>query len=681
MFTSEQEAAILVTLAKMPAAPAQPTIQSLREDHLDNKSRIDIVSGWNAFVKTPIGYGFCLMVLAALGWATSYFTGLLPPSASTKTAIEKAVLDKPATPQQLPPIIINLDGKALVPKATEPPKEKAVRAPTADEQWRAELIERQQYNDALRFVKDNGLASLVGMVGNLGAPDLVACCGNQPTEPLVRGRGYNHPSDEKRAKMHADAFHRHGHRQHYIVRAMTAPATFDSRTMGWISPIRDQGNCGDCFGVEASDALTIAFIKAGYQKADGSFVISEQAGLDCGYYHGGCNGGDGPQVYSVMKSTGFPAEKYVDDAGKTINDYPAYTGSPKSCRTAPGAKRWKCADFGYVTSDQSDRAPTVNEVKAGIMAYGTVTFAFDASALNSYNGAPITRLGRNIDHEITGFIGWDDSKACPDGSKGAFICRNQWGKGFGDGGYFWLAYSAVPGVVEACFITATPLPPPPPPPSPVPVPPGPAPPSPTPIGSVKLTIAGTLPPGTYEVLPVGVTAVIQQLQSLLGTLPKASETPKPTADPRLDALEKDVGDLKASQKEIKSSIDRWGETLDRIDKNLQKPKPVVSTPDPPLAQKPPPPAKTASITVLVPVDDAKVFFNSSPTNKTGTRRQYVTELEDDRVYVYEVAATYDGNKYTRSVVVRRGASVTVDFTPAVNHSYVPALRMYAGVPK
>ncbi len=48
----------------------------------------------------------------------------------------------------------------------------------------------------------------------------------------------------------------------------------------------------------------------------------------------------------------------------------------------------------------------------------------------------VTRLGNNIDHEITGFIGWDDNKACPDGSKGAFICRNQWGSSFGDAGYF-----------------------------------------------------------------------------------------------------------------------------------------------------------------------------------------------------------------------------------------------------
>lgn len=317
-------------------------------------------------------------------------------------------------------------------------------------------------------------------------------------------RGYKYPSKYERDVSHYDAYKRHGYRMHRHVQAMTAPATWDSRTLGWIPPIDDQGNCGDCYGVSSSDALTVAFCKAGYQKADGGFHISTQYGLDYrNAYQGGCNGGDGPQVYAYMKATGFPADKYIDSSGKQQSDYPAYTARPGSQRLPAGAKMWKCTDWGYVTSDQSDRAPTVDEVKAGIMNYGTVTFAFDAGALDSYSGQPITRLGGSIDHEITGMLGWDDNKACPDGSKGAFICRNQWGASFGDNGYFWLGYKALPAIVEACFLVVTPLPPPPPPPpnppTPPPAPPGPPPvpppgPSPTPKSPVQLTLN---PDGTY----------------------------------------------------------------------------------------------------------------------------------------------------------------------------------------
>lgn len=285
---------------------------------------------------------------------------------------------------------------------------------------------------------------------------LMALSASASAQPPVPGRGYILPAPEVKAALHADAFKRHGLRMQNHVQAMTAPAQFDSTTMGWIPPIRDQGSCGDCFGVSASDALVVAYCKTGQQKADGSYVISEQYGLDCGTYPGGCNGGDGPQVYAIMKSKGFPAEKYVDSTGKSVSDYPGYTANPSSCRLKSGAKMWKCADWGYVTSDQSDRAPTVDEVKAGVMNYGCVTFAFDAGALNGYTSGVIKRLGNNIDHEITGFIGWDDSKR-------ALKCRNQWGKSFGEAGYFWLSYDALPAVVEACFLTAVSLPPPPPP--------------------------------------------------------------------------------------------------------------------------------------------------------------------------------------------------------------------------
>ena len=45
-------------------------------------------------------------------------------------------------------------------------------------------------------------------------------------------------------------------------------------------------------------------------------------------------------------------------------------------------------------------------------------------------------------HEIT-IVGYDDNKAAPDGTKGAFKMVNQWGAGWGNAGYSWLSYSFV----------------------------------------------------------------------------------------------------------------------------------------------------------------------------------------------------------------------------------------------
>ena len=48
------------------------------------------------------------------------------------------------------------------------------------------------------------------------------------------------------------------------------------------------------------------------------------------------------------------------------------------------------------------------------------------------------------DHQVS-LVGWDDSfssnncSITPPGD-GAWICKNEWGTGFGDGGYFYVSY-------------------------------------------------------------------------------------------------------------------------------------------------------------------------------------------------------------------------------------------------
>ncbi len=267
----------------------------------------------------------------------------------------------------------------------------------------------------------------------------------------AKGRGYIPLTQEKRAKLHAENSKRHG--PQYMARMAenaTPPAAFDAVALGWVQPIQDQGSCGSCYLVSTMDGLTGSGIKAGYGKNDGTFRMSDQWGMDC-HNFGGCNGGNGTEVIEYIRTHGAPAEKYTDAAGLAHNDYPSYIARSSTCRTKVGAKMWTC-DWGFVSAD-TNRAATVAEIKAALMAHGQLNISLDAGGQFSGSGT-IMQLGTSIDHEIS-LTGWDDSK-------NAFIIRNQWGSGWGSGGYRYLDYGAkaTGRIVDVFWMSMTPVVPP-----------------------------------------------------------------------------------------------------------------------------------------------------------------------------------------------------------------------------
>ncbi len=303
----------------------------------------------------------------------------------------------------------------------------------------------------------------------------------------VHGRGYKPMSPEKAKALHDAAFKRHGYMMKLLAKNSTPPAVFDCVTNGSVGPVVDQGSCGDCYGVSASDAMTGALILAGWGKNDGSLKISDQYGLDCGAYHGGCGGGDEAQVIDYMKQKGFPAEKYVDSVtGKALSDYGPYSASPHSCKLPSGAKMWKLADWGYVAGDQGSGPASLDEIKAALMKYGQLSIALDAGSFNNYSGGVIKNLGNSIDHAIT-MVGWDDTKK-------AVHCRNNWGTGWGEAGYCWISYDAVHQIVEPIWLLAPPA-------NVPPIPPGPTPPGTLPVITSPLTANAALKvPFSYQIV-------------------------------------------------------------------------------------------------------------------------------------------------------------------------------------
>jgi hypothetical protein len=286
--------------------------------------------------------------------------------------------------------------------------------------------------------------------------------------PLIeRGRGYKPPTPEQRAARHAAAAARHGKRlEMQGIFQQALPAAFDCRDKGWVPPIGDQGQCGSCYLYSTIyGTLSSAFIRAGYGKPDGSFIMAVQYGMDC-HNFGGCDGGNGTEVIDWVMSNGWPAETWVSIDGVVHKDYPSYSARQQSCRKVTGAKYWKPGNWGFVTGDQSNRPATTDEIKTALYNYGPLNVSLDAGGQFGNGTGTITSLGTSIDHEIE-LVAWDDAK---DG--GAFLLKNQWSQDWGNAGYRWCTYKACKNLVDLFWVSAGPLPPPPVPPVP-PVPPGP----------------------------------------------------------------------------------------------------------------------------------------------------------------------------------------------------------------
>lgn len=215
------------------------------------------------------------------------------------------------------------------------------------------------------------------------------------------------------------------------------PSSFDARTKGIIGPIKDQGQCGSCWDFSGTFVCETAFYLAGLLKPDGSQALDEQYTLDCGN-NGGCGGDDNTNVLDWCKKTGLPLTSV----------YGPYDASAARCAYKQGQQLYKIDDWGFADGSGGNGVTPTAAIKAAIMAYGCVGSGVAAGGDSFWDSGTGIGTGRssNIDHDV-GIVGWDDSK----GNGGAWIMRNSWGTGWGEGGYAWVQYGAYDLGTEAVW--------------------------------------------------------------------------------------------------------------------------------------------------------------------------------------------------------------------------------------
>lgn len=213
----------------------------------------------------------------------------------------------------------------------------------------------------------------------------------------------------------------------------SVPSAFDWRNASgnnFVTPVRDQGNCGSCWAFAVTAALeSKALITFNWPGTN--LDLSEQIVVSCSGA-GSCSGGSPGTASNFLKTTGTNLE--------SCYPYLAKNGNCSSACSNWQSSIYKINSWSYVSSGSS---PAASALKNAIYTSGPVIAVFDVyTDFFSYHSGVYSYVSGAYEggHAIL-IVGWNDAD-------GAFIVKNSWDTDWGESGYFRIAYGELTGMTK-----------------------------------------------------------------------------------------------------------------------------------------------------------------------------------------------------------------------------------------
>jgi len=225
------------------------------------------------------------------------------------------------------------------------------------------------------------------------------------------------------------------------------PAEFDWRDNNgnWVTPVRNQGNCGSCWDFSAV-AQVEAWWKIYHANLDSMIDLSEQYVLSCS--EGSCNGWTITGGLEFIRTMGIPTEEcFPYQANDEIPCTDACSDWEDEAVKIPG--------WGFITLDEA----IIDNIKNAVYHHPVSAVYMVYEDFFYYQGGTYEHTwGDIMDGHAILLVGWNDAEQ-------SWICKNSWGTEWGetvnftlytpeagDGGYFRIKWGECSFGVYTSFI-------------------------------------------------------------------------------------------------------------------------------------------------------------------------------------------------------------------------------------
>jgi cathepsin L len=197
------------------------------------------------------------------------------------------------------------------------------------------------------------------------------------------------------------------------------PDTVDWRKQGYVTGVKDQGQCGSCWAFSTTGSLEGQY----FRKTKQLESFSEQQLVDCSQAQGnqGCNGGLMDQAFDYIQQQGIERESV----------YP-YTAQDGDCQYDASQVVTK------VTGHTDIAVGDENQLKEAVATVGPVSVAIDASHLSFqfyrsgvYNEKACSPT--ELDHGVLA-VGYGTLNKAD-----YWLVKNSWGGSWGQAGYIYMS--------------------------------------------------------------------------------------------------------------------------------------------------------------------------------------------------------------------------------------------------